>query len=197
MLSFRGLFAVLITAGVLSVPLYYYWEFLTRGMRPPAATLKLNELEKTGVPDFTVKLLKGGEVKLSDYRGKIVLVNIWATWCAPCVKEFPSLQGLVKRMDGKVVVLAVSYDKHLEDVETFIKAFGGVPENFLIAWDPERKTTEVFGTDVLPETYIISQEGKMVRKIAGETTWDDPYAVRFFENLLSGTVPSGHGTSGQ
>lgn len=186
MLSLRGLLAVLVTLGVLSIPFYYYWDFLNQGRRPPPATLKLNELEKTGVPDFTVKGLDGKEVKLSDFRGKIVLVNIWATWCAPCVKEFPSLQGLVKRMGGKVVVLAVSYDKHFEDIETFIKAFGGVPENFLIAWDPDRKTTGVFGTDVLPETYIISGEGKMVRKIAGETTWDDPMAVRFFENLLGG-----------
>jgi thiol-disulfide isomerase/thioredoxin len=184
MLSLRGLLAVVITIILVAIPFSYYWDFLTQGMRPPPATLKLNELEKTGVPDFSVKALSGGEIKLSDYRGKVVLVNIWATWCAPCVKEFPSLQGLVKRMGGKVIVLAVSYDKHLEDIETFIKAFGGVPENFLIAWDPDRKTTDVFGTDVLPETYIISAEGKMVRKIAGETTWDDPMAVRFFENLL-------------
>ncbi len=190
MWSFKGLLAVLVTAGVLAVPLYYYWEFLTRGMRPPAATLKLNELEKSGVPDFGVSGLDGREIRLSEFRGKIILVNIWATWCAPCVKEFPSMQGLVKRMGGKVVVLAVSYDKHREDIETFIKAFGGVPEYFHVAWDPDRKTTDVFGTDVLPETYIISAEGRLVRKIAGETTWDDPMAVRFFERMLEGESPS-------
>ena len=179
---------MLVTGAILAVPLYFYWEFLTKGMRPPAATLKLNELEKNGVPNFSTMTLDGRQIQLSDYKGKIVLVNIWATWCAPCVKEFPSLQGLVKAMKGQVVVLAVSFDKHREDVDTFIKAFGGVSEGFVIAWDPERKLGPVFGTDVLPETYIISPAGALLRKIAGETTWDDPMALRFFEDILSPRV---------
>lgn len=183
MLSVKGLIASLTLAAVLSVPLYYYWEFLTAGMRPPAATLLLNELEKSGVPDFEVRLLNGDSTRLSQYKGKIVLVNFWATWCAPCVKEFPSLKGLVQKMQGQVVVLAISYDKQVEDVDTFVKAFGVAPEGFLIAWDPERKTSPLFGTDVLPETYIIGRDGKLVRKIAGETVWDDPYALKFFEGI--------------
>ena len=184
MWSFKGLIVTLTTAAILAVPLYYYWEFLTRGMRPPTATLKLNDLEKNGVPDFAVKGLDGSDIRLSTYSGKVVLVNIWATWCAPCVKEFPSLQGLVKAMKGQVVVIAVSFDKHREDVDTFIKAFGGVPENFLVAWDPEKSINSIFGTEVLPETYIIAKDGKLLRKIAGETTWDDPMALKFFEGLI-------------
>jgi len=180
MFSMRGVIAVIITAAILAVPLYFYREFLTRGMRPPAATLKLNEMEEHGVPDFTLAALDGRELSLSDFKGKVVLVNIWATWCAPCVKEFPSLQGLVKAMNGRVVVLAVSYDKNREDIDSFIRAFGGLPENFIVLWDKERKTSLLFGTDVLPETYIVSAEGKLIRKIAGETTWDDPIALEFF-----------------
>lgn len=182
MWSVKGLIAVLVTAGVLAVPLFKYWEFLTAGMRPPESTRRLDELEK-GVPDFAVKALDGTEISLSSLRGKVVLVNLWATWCAPCVKEFPSLQGLVRKMKGKVVVLAVSHDRSREDLDTFVKTFGSIPEGFLIAWDPEKKTGEFFGTEVLPETYIISKDGKLVRKIAGETTWDDQMALRFFEQL--------------
>lgn len=193
MLSLKGFIAVIVLAALLAWPLYTYWEFLTKGMRPPQATQILNELEKTGVPDFVVKDMNGKEIRLSDFKGKTVLVNFWATWCAPCVKEFPSLGGLVKKMDGQVVVLAISYDKHREDIETFIKAFGGVPEGFYIAWDAGRETAKIFGTDVLPETYIISGDSKLVRKIAGETTWDDPMALRFFENLSEGKAPMGSG----
>jgi thiol-disulfide isomerase/thioredoxin len=189
MFSIKGLAAAFILAGLLSIPMYFYWEFLTKGMRPPHATQILNELEKTGVPDFGVKSLDGEEIRLSQFKGKIVLINFWATWCAPCVKEFPSLSGLVQKMDGKVVILAISYDKHREDIDTFVKAFGGVPKNFHIAWDPERLTSKQFGTDVLPETYIISGDGKLIRKIAGETTWDDPMALRFFENVFEGRMP--------
>src|SRR6476620_6141832 len=153
MWSTRGALAVLVTAGILAFPLYTYWEYLTKGMRPPPATQKLNELEK-GVPDFTVSGLDGKAISLKDFRGKLVLVNIWATWCAPCVKEFPSMKRLVQTMNKGLVILAVSYDKHREDIDAFVKAFDGVPENFHIAWDKERKSTQIFGTDVLPETYI-------------------------------------------
>ena len=185
MWSAKGAVAVLITAGILSFPLYLYWEYLTKGMRPPVATLKLNELEKQGVPDFEVASLEGKGIKLSEYRGKVVLVNIWATWCAPCVKEFPSMKRLVQKMGPDLVILAVSYDRHREDIDAFINAFGGVPVNFHIAWDRDRKTTAVFGTDVLPETYIISRDGKLIRKIAGEATWDDPMALEFFKEIMA------------
>lgn len=191
MWSPKGALAVLITAAVLSVPLYMYWEYLTRGMRPPASTLKLNDLEK-GIPDFEVKGLDGKSLRLSDFRGKLVLVNIWATWCAPCVKEFPSMQHLAQQMEKDLVVLAVSYDRQKEDIDAFVRAFGRIPENFHIAWDKDKITTDIFGTDVLPESYIVSRDGKLIRKIAGEATWDDPMALAFFRDLagVSGTPRS-------
>lgn len=189
MWSIKGALGALVVAGILSVPLYMYWEFLTKGMRPPEATQKLNDLEK-GVPEFAVNSLDGKSIKLSDFRGKLVLVNFWATWCAPCVKEFPSMKRLVDTMGGEVVVLAISYDRHREDIDAFVKAFGGIPSNFHIAWDKEKKSGEIFGTNVLPETYIISRDGKLIRKIAGEATWDEPMAIKFFKDLASGHTPN-------
>lgn len=190
MFSIKGIVAVLITIVVVGIPLYHYRNFLTQGMRPPEATIKLNDLEKTGVPDFSLPDMDGKTVKLSDFRGKLVLVNIWATWCAPCVKEFPSLKGLVEKMDGRVVVLAVSHDKNREDIETFVKAFGAKPDGFVIVWDQERMTSKLFGTNVLPETYIVTPEGKLMRKVAGETTWDDAMALQFFKTALG--MPDPH-----
>ncbi len=187
MWNYKAALVVLLTAGILSFPLYRYWEYLTKGMRPPVSTQKLNSMEIEGVPDFSIKDLNGKEVSMKDFRGKLVLVNIWATWCAPCVKEFPSMKRLVEKFPNDLAILAVSYDRQREDIDAFIKAFGGIPSNFHIAWDKEKKTTEVFGTDVLPETYIISREGKMIRKIAGEATWDEPMALEFFKELVDGS----------
>lgn len=170
---------------LLSIPMYFYWEYLTRGMRPPETTQTLNRLEKDGVPNFTVKTLDGHDVSLSDFKGKILLVNIWATWCAPCVKEFPSLKNLVKMFDGKVVVLAISYDRDREDIDTFIKAFGGLPKDFIVAWDKDKATSKILGTEELPETYVFSPQQKLLRKIAGETAWDAPMAAQFFRNILN------------
>lgn len=184
MFSWRGLIAVGVMSVIVAIPIYFYWEFLTRGMRPPENTQILNRLEQAGVPDFTLKTLDGKDVSLRDFRGKVLLINVWATWCAPCVKEFPSLKHLVELFKGKVAVLAVTRDKSREDIDTFVKAFGGLPEDFVIVWDQESITQKILGTDVLPETYILSPQGRLVRKIAGETAWDDPMARRFFEDVL-------------
>ena len=184
MISLKGLLAVVIAAGVLSIPMYFYWEFLTRGMRPPESTQTLNRLERDGVPNFTLNDLDGRPVSLDQFEGRVILINVWATWCAPCVKEFPSLKRLVEKFKGRVVVLAVSYDRDAEDIRTFIQAFGGLPSAFKVVWDQEKITSDLLGTDVLPETYILTPQRKLIRKIAGETTWDDPMAQKFFSDLL-------------
>jgi thiol-disulfide isomerase/thioredoxin len=184
MLNVKGLIGVLITAVLLAIPISYYWRFLTRGMRPSAPTLRLNELEKSGVPDFTLPDLNGKMVSLSDFKGKPVLINLWASWCAPCVKEFPSLKRLVEHYRGNLVVLAVSHDHSREDLDSFIKTFGRVPPEFVILWDKEKKTGELLGTEQLPETYILNQDHKMVRKIAGEQLWDESRALEFFSAIL-------------
>lgn len=184
MFSIKGLLGVVITAAILFIPIKYYWGFLTKGMRPSASTLRLNELERDGVPDFTLPDLNGKPVSLSQFKGVPVLVNLWASWCAPCVKEFPSLKRLVEHYKGRMVVLAVSHDHSREDLDSFIKTFGGVPANFVIVWDKERKTSDLFGTDQLPETYILNKQHRMVRKVAGEQLWDEARAIEFFNQVL-------------
>lgn len=184
MWSWKAWAAVLVVAGILSVPMYSYWEFLTRGMSAPPPTKRLNELERDGVPNFSLPDINGKMVSLTDFKGKILLLNIWATWCAPCVKEFPSMKGLVEHFKGEVAILAVSHDKTREDIDTFIQAFGGLPEDFIVVWDKDRKIGKMFGTDVLPETYILGKDQKLIRKIAGETVWNEPNALEFFREML-------------
>ena len=184
MFQWRAVGAVLIAAVLISIPIYFYWAFLTRGMRPPETSQILRRLERSGVPDFALPTLDGKTIHLSDFKGKVVLVNVWATWCAPCVKEFPSLKNLVNKFGGKLVVLAISHDRDREDIDTFVKAFGGLPKDFIIAWDEGKKTAKLLGTDALPETYILTPDQRLKRKVAGETSWDDPMAIAYFESLL-------------
>jgi cytochrome c biogenesis protein CcmG/thiol:disulfide interchange protein DsbE len=183
MLSAKGLLAVIVTAAFLSVPIYFYWGFLTKGMQPTESTLRLNQLEKSGVPDFTLPDLNGKSVSLSQFRGKLVIVNIWASWCGPCVKEFPSLKKLVEEFKGELVVLAVSQDNTREDLDSFIAAFGSVPKDFVIVWDKDRITSPLLGVSALPESFILKKDGSFVRKIVGEQAWDDPEAIQFFKGL--------------
>jgi len=184
MFKIRGLVAVLLVGGLVSIPIYRYWKFLTRGQQPSTSTLRLNQLERDGVPEITLPGLDGKDISLSQFEGKAVLVNLWASWCAPCVKEIPSLKGLVEHFKGELVVLAVSQDHSREDLDSFVKAFGGVPKDFVIVWDRDKKVGEMLGTEQLPETYILNRKHKLVRKVAGEQVWNEPMALEFFKEAL-------------
>lgn len=185
MLHFRAIIVVILLLCVLAFPLRKYWTFLSKGMSPSPATQVLDQMEKKGAPDFSLPDLNGKMVRLSDLNDTIVVVNFWASWCAPCVKEFPSLKHLVEKMNHKVKVLAVSNDDQKADLEGFLQAFGTLPSGFTVVWDKDRKISELYGTQVLPESYIIRPKLNMVRKVSGVENWDSPMAMEFFNELTA------------
>lgn len=184
MWSPRAFIVVIALACLLAIPLYSYRQFLLRGMRPPLSTIMLDEMEKTGVPSFTLPDLGGKEQGLEQYKGKVVILNFWASWCAPCVKEFPSLQRLANKFPNDIVIVAVSHDNNEEDLMSFLDSFGGRASNFHILWDKDRSVGKRYGTQVLPETFIIGRDFRLKRKVAGIDEWDNPFAIRYFEDLV-------------
>jgi peroxiredoxin len=129
-------------------------------------------------PDFTVQD-SDKRVMLSQYRGQVVLVNFWATWCPPCVDELPSLMQLQDRLRSRgVMVLGVSIDVDGDAYHRFI-AQNGV--NFVTVRDPEQKVSSVYGTSGWPETYIVDRQGVLRRKVVGPTNWNSPEMLEFLE----------------
>jgi thiol-disulfide isomerase/thioredoxin len=185
MLHVKALFAVLLLLIVLSFPLYKYWSYLSKGMSPSSSTQILDEIEKNGPPAFRLQDLNGKSYRLADFSNSIVIINFWASWCAPCVKEFPSLRHLVEKMDHKVTVLAISADSDRADLESFLKSFGNLPPEFIVLWDKQKQVSDSFGTQVFPESYIFGRDGKFVRKVAGIDEWDSPLALQFFRDLVN------------
>ena len=183
--AIKGILVVAVMGGLLYAGWASYEDFLTLGQRPPEGTLKLNEMEKSGVPDFSITTLKDEKISLSDYQGKVVIVNFWASWCEPCVKEFPSLIRLLEEYKDDVVLLAISADYTLEDLTGFTKAFevGGI-ENFVVAWDQDQAVAKKYGTAVLPESYIIGNNLQLIRKVAGVEEWDSKDAMLFFKEVI-------------
>src|SRR5690606_28857729 len=112
---------------------------------------------KAGVPVFETQDITGKNINLVDFKNKVVIINFWASWCAPCEREFPSMIRLLKEFPDDLVLLAFSHDKNMEDLESFTKAFQvtDVP-NFIVLWDKDRKLADEFGTKVLPESYLLS-----------------------------------------
>jgi len=131
-------------------------------------------------PDFSLQD-PDRKVTLSQFRGQVIVLNFWATWCPPCVEELPSLINMQDRMKEKrVTVLAVSIDVDADTYHRFIKQHR---VNFLTIRDPEQKTSALYGTFGWPETYIIDRDGVVRRKLVGPVDWNSPEVTEFLARL--------------
>jgi len=120
-------------------------------------------------------------VSLNQYRGQVVLVNFWATWCPPCVEELPSLMMLQERMKGRgLVVVGVSIDVDGDAYHRFLKLHN---INFVTVRDPEQKVASMYGTSGWPETYIIDRQGVLRRKFVGPVDWNAPDVIAFLSRM--------------
>ncbi len=131
-------------------------------------------------PDFTVQD-SDRTVQLSQFKGQVVLLNFWATWCPPCVEEMPSLVQMQTRLKSKgITVVAVSIDVDDRAYHQFVKDHG---VNLLTVRDPEQKTSNLYGTHGWPETYVIDRSGVIRRKFIGAVDWNDPEITNFLSKL--------------
>ena len=135
------------------------------------------------VPNFTFPDINGREVSLSSQRGKVVLVNVWATWCPPCRREMPSMQRLYEKFKGKnFEILAVSIDSEgREAVEPFMRKMN---LTFPALLDPGETIRPLYGITGVPESFIIDQQGILVEKIIGPINWATPEVFRFIQDLI-------------
>jgi peroxiredoxin len=131
--------------------------------------------------DFAIQL-DGKPAHLSDLKGKVVVLNFWATWCPPCVEETPALNGLQQRIASRGgVVLGVSVDEDEAAYQKFLKDNG---ITFLTYRDPSKKSAQDYGTIMYPETYIIDRHGKIARKVIGPQQWDSSEMLSYFDAIL-------------
>ena len=141
--------------------------------------------EAKEAPGFSLETRDGHKVGIKDFRGKVVLVNFWASWCEPCIAELPSLLRMRAAMPGdKLEVLAVSVDKNWDDVAKLVdlSRTGDAPVYLL---DPEAKVPAAYGTVKFPETYIVDHQGRIVAKFIGSRTWDSDLFKNFFNSLFA------------
>lgn len=140
---------------------------------------------KKGVtaPNFKLPDLDGNIVSLAGYRGKVVFLNIWATWCAPCVTEMPSMEKLHQELKNEdFEILAVSIDESgAEAVRPFMEKY---KLSFRALVDPEGSIKNVYRTTGVPETFIIDKDGKIAEEVIGPRDWTAPGAIRYFRSLI-------------
>lgn len=149
------------------------------------STLKTTEPIQPGLemPNFTFPDINGKEVSLSDHRGKVVLVNVWATWCPPCRQEMPSMQSLYEKFkDENFKILAVSIDSEgRAAVAPFMLKMN---LTFPALLDPGETIRPLYGITGVPESFIIDKQGILVEKIIGPINWATPEVFFFLKDLI-------------
>jgi cytochrome c biogenesis protein CcmG, thiol:disulfide interchange protein DsbE len=142
------------------------------GSRPPHVG--------SAAKEFTVQD-SDHQVSLNQFRGQVVVLNFWATWCPPCNQELPSIIDMQNRLRGRgVVVLGVSIDVDGDAYHRFLKERN---VNFVTVRDPEQKVANMYGTSMWPESYVIDRQGVLRRKIVGPINWDSPDVMQFLNQL--------------
>ena len=131
---------------------------------------------------FTLDSIDGVSISLDDYKGKFVLLNFWATWCAPCRKEMPALDRLHNKLNnGNFEVVGIHVGPSLSGVQRFLEQ---VPVEFTILIDQNMELSN-WGVLGLPTTFLVSPEGRLVYRAVGEREWDSAKIVRFLRKVMS------------
>lgn len=177
---------VTLAAGAVLVFGFFKWH---EAAFPKVAENRLKtieQMEKEGLPDFSFTTIQGETGKLSDFKDKVVILNFWASWCAPCVEEFPSMITLTEAMKGDVVLIAVSGDSSQAEAEQFLRQLKNWNQpSIKVVWDHDRSVTKLYDVDRLPESYITKKNLLLVRKIVGSINWHTPESVEYLKSIAA------------
>lgn len=150
-----------------------------------AQAMELKPWHGGATPTLALKDLNGKTHQLESYRGKVVLVQFWATYCAPCLKEMPSMMRLEKKLAGKpFAILAVNMGETDQEVKDFLKT--KVKADFTILMDEEGKSLEAWKVFVAPSSFLIDPQGKVRYTLQGGAEWDDKDYVQLISDLMAG-----------
>jgi cytochrome c biogenesis protein CcmG/thiol:disulfide interchange protein DsbE len=154
--------------------------------KDPFETLQLfRPKRQTTAPDFSVPGLHASSIRLRDFRGQVILLNFWATWCPPCREEMPSMERLYRRFKSTgFVILALSIDSKGEEVVSpFVKSFA---LTFPVGLDPKMTVAGEYRMAGLPTSILIDAAGAIAAVAVGPRDWDSPAAHQVIEKLLGG-----------
>jgi len=183
--KYAAIYALLFVAAILIMVDHYYETPITLA---DVKGLSGVDVEKSEVgfmaPGFTARNLKGQRVQLADYRGRVVLLNLWATWCGPCRVEMPGLENLYRRFRSEgLEILAVSLDKgsSTDPVQKFVDEY---QLSFPVLVDPDGQVEGLYNTFTIPTTYVIDRKGMVVAEVDGAKNWESQETFEALEYLL-------------
>jgi len=178
---------IIIAIGLSFIISILYDSFSTPTEMPQVAPVQQKISQGQALPLLALTTVEGEELDLSAYHGKIILLNFWASWCAPCLQEFPAMITLTEQFKDQVILIAVSKDDKKQDIDKFLRKFPRYKSpSIKIVWDKNKSISEqTFNTLKVPETIVINKNTRMVRKIVGNSSiWHDGEMKKYLEKLL-------------
>ena len=155
---------------------------MTAALAGAAQLAELKSADTAMAKPLVLKTLDGTVHDLAQYRGKVVLVNFWATWCEPCRDELPSMLRLKEKFDRQPFdVIAVNVDEPEARVRAFLEK---TPLQFTVLLDPGKPVTKHWNARILPASYVIGRDGRVRYSAVGEIDWNDARVVKIIEDLL-------------
>lgn len=136
------------------------------------------------IKPVTFNDVDGKAIDFSHYKGKVVMVNMWATWCPPCVRELPAIERLATKFKVEdFVLLPISIDADgKQQVQPFLTSLG--MENFNSYYDPQQNLGKVFPLDTIPATFILDQDGQLIAFVRSFVDWDDVKAISLIQEFI-------------
>lgn len=182
----RKIIALIVTI-ILSIGAFYFGGHLNKKYGNAEVTKTneiLNKMTDEGITAFELEDIHGKKVSSDVLKGKLGIINFWASWCDPCVREFPSMLSLVKHFKGELILVAISNDENFDDMMSFVKAFDADQPNVYMLRDPDRKVAEQYGTYKLPETFMVGPDLKLIRKIVFVEKWYTPSSIEYISDVI-------------
>ena len=182
--KYLAIYVVLFLAAILIMVDHYYETPVTLAdvQLTPGVDTERSEVGFKA-PAFTVRNLKGQRIQLADHKGKVVILNLWATWCGPCRVEMPGMENLYRRYRSQgLEILAVSLDKGSSDkVQTFADEY---QLSFPVLLDSDGQVESRYDSFTIPTTYVIDKKGMVVAEVDGAKNWESEETFEALEYLL-------------
>lgn len=183
-IPYKSLSSVLcLLSSVLFLLSTYFFLLPSVAFCQPPSPFAIDKMVGKKAPDFTLKDLAGNSVSLSAFKGKVILLNFWASWCPPCRAEMPTINKLNELLKNRgFVVLAVSTDRSIYDVKDYISKN---PVNFTVLMDYNLSVSRnLYKVFMMPTTFLIDRKGIIVKKYFGEQDWSRPEMIKEIEEIL-------------
>lgn len=177
-----GIITLFIGLGFVS--LFQFWSQRSEVSASQADIERIDSFENNGIPQISFKEYNGAKVEISQFKGKVLIVSFWASWCGPCLEEMPSLISLIESQKGNVELIAISADYSKEDLESFFKSYPKImSQNIHVVWDEDSSLARSFAVDRLPESFVVGKDQKLVKKIVGSINWHTEESMAFMSAL--------------